>query len=119
MWRSRVTWSGAAFLYVAVSSLMTHLLGRPVKGLVFQQERREADFRHALVQLREGTDEIAQSSGEEAERRRLERRFGEIRRNWHRLIRAEVILGLFVQPYRQTVFRIPTFWLFQPILQET
>ncbi|MFN4166876.1 MAG: ABC transporter ATP-binding protein/permease, partial [Pannonibacter phragmitetus] len=99
----------AAFLYVAVSSLMTHLLGRPVKGLVFQQERREADFRHALVQLREGTDEIAQSSGEEAERRRLERRFGEIRRNWHRLIRAEVILGLFVQPYRQTVFRIPTF----------
>ena len=99
----------AAFLYVAVSSLMTHLLGRPVKGLVFQQERREADFRHALVQLREGTDEIAQSSGEEAERRRLERRFGEIRRNWHRLIRAEVILGLFVRPYVQTILRIPTF----------
>ncbi|MFN4128130.1 ABC transporter ATP-binding protein/permease [Pannonibacter indicus] len=99
----------AAFLYVAVSSLMTHLLGRPVKGLLFQQERREADFRHALVQLREGTDEIAQSSGEEAERRRLERRFGEIRRNWHRLIRAEVILGLFVRPYMQTILRIPTF----------
>ncbi|MGY4752008.1 ABC transporter ATP-binding protein/permease [Pannonibacter sp. Q-1] len=99
----------AAFLYVAVSSLMTHLLGRPVKGLVFQQERREADFRHALMQLREGTDEIAQSSGEEAERRRLERRFGEVRRNWHRLIRAEVILGLFVRPYVQTILRIPTF----------
>ncbi|WP_430514464.1 ABC transporter ATP-binding protein/permease [Pannonibacter phragmitetus] len=99
----------AAFLYVAVSSLMTHLLGRPVKGLVFQQERREADFRHALVQLREGTDEIAQSSGEEAERRRLERRFGEVRCNWHRLIRAEVILGLFVRPYVQTILRIPTF----------
>lgn len=99
----------AAFLYVAVSSLLTHLLGRPVKGLVFQQERCEADFRHALVQLREGTDEIAQSSGEEAERRRLERRFGEIRNNWHRLIRAEVILGLFVRPYMQTILRIPTF----------
>ncbi|MBO0343961.1 ABC transporter ATP-binding protein/permease [Roseibium sp. CAU 1637] len=99
----------AAFLYVALSSLITHLLGRPIKGLVFSQERQEANFRHALIQLRDGADEIAQASGEEAERRRLNRRFDAIRKNWFQLINAELLLGLFVRPYFQTVLRIPTF----------
>ncbi len=98
-----------AFVYVAIASVITHVLGRPIKNLVFAQERREANFRHALIQLREGADEVAQSSGEEAERKRLARRFGEIRANWFRLINAELILGFFVRPYFSTVLRIPTF----------
>ncbi|MEO9530769.1 SbmA/BacA-like family transporter [Roseibium sp.] len=99
----------AAFLYVALSSIITDGLGRPIKGLVFARERCEADFRHALIQVREGADEIAQASGENAERRRLEKRFDAIRGNWYRLINAELLLGLFVRPYMQTVLRIPTF----------
>lgn len=98
-----------AFLYVALSSFVTHVLGRPIKGLVFAQERQEANFRHALVQLREGADEIAQASGEAAEGRRLSGRFAAIRANWFRLINAELVLGIFVRPYFQTVLRIPTF----------
>lgn len=99
----------AAFLYVAISSLATHLLGRPLKGLIFGQEKREADFRHALIRLREDAGAIAQAGGEPAERRRLDRLFGAIRQNWHRLIRGELMLGLFSRPYFQTVLRIPTF----------
>ncbi|WP_299811075.1 ABC transporter ATP-binding protein/permease [uncultured Roseibium sp.] len=99
----------AAFVYVALSSVITDRLGRPIKGLVFAQERWEANFRHALIQVREGADEIAQASGEKAERRRLETRFDAIRGNWFRLINAELLLGLFVRPYMQTVLRIPTF----------
>ena len=99
----------ASFLYVFGSSLITHWLGRPIKRLAFDQERYEADFRHALVQVRDGADQIAQAGGEPAERRRLDRRFDSLRANWKRLIGQEFILGLFVTPYYRTVLRIPTF----------
>ncbi|PVH27608.1 ABC transporter ATP-binding protein/permease [Pararhodobacter oceanensis] len=99
----------AAFVYVFGSSLITHFLGRPIKNLSFRQERREADFRHALVQVRDRADEIAQSGGEGAERRRLDERFHAVRTNWRRLIGQEFIMGLFVTPYYRSVLRIPTF----------
>ncbi|MGR3793014.1 ABC transporter ATP-binding protein/permease [Vannielia sp. SX4] len=100
----------AAFIYVLVSSLITHYMGKPLKSLYFRQERREADFRHALVQLRDNASEIAQAQGAPAERRRLDRRFQGIRQNWFRLIRRELILGLFTRPYFQTVLRVPIFF---------
>lgn len=99
----------AAPVYVLISSFMTHGLGHPLKSIVFAQERREADFRHALVQIREAADEIAQSGGEPAEQRRLRGRFDAIRGNWDRLIGRQFVLGLFVRPYFQSVLRIPTF----------
>ncbi|MBK0329234.1 ABC transporter ATP-binding protein/permease [Rhodobacteraceae bacterium F11138] len=99
-----------AFLYVAGSTLITHLLGKPLKGLVFRQERREADFRHALVQVRDNATEIAQSRGENAERKRLDRRFVAIKNNWNRLIGREFILGLFTKPYYRSILRIPLFF---------
>ena len=42
----------AAFAYVALSSGITHLLGRPLKQLYVWQQRREADYRFALVRMR-------------------------------------------------------------------
>ncbi|MFC3057989.1 ABC transporter ATP-binding protein/permease [Paenirhodobacter populi] len=99
----------AAFLYVALSSVVTHLLGRPLKSAIFTQEKREADFRHALIQLRENANAIAVAGGEPAETRRLNRLFAAVRGNWNLLIRRELVLGLFARPYFQTVLRIPTF----------
>ncbi|OWU84298.1 ABC transporter permease [Oceanicola sp. 22II-s10i] len=99
-----------AFLYVLVSSAITHMVGWPLKSLYFSHERREADFRHTLVQLRDNATEIAQAGGEAAERRRLDARFQGIRHNWLRLIRRELILGLFTRPYYQTVLRVPLFF---------
>ncbi len=99
-----------AFLYVGLSSIATHLLGKPIKSLVFSQERREADFRHSLIQLRETATEVAQSKGEAAERRRFDSKFDAIRANWQQLIRREFILGLFMRPYYQTIMRVPMFF---------
>jgi len=99
----------AAFLYVFLSSILTHALGKPLKNLAFAQERREADFRHALVQIRDQADQIAQAGGEAAELRRTGARFEALKQNWKRLITRELVLGLFVRPYRQSVLRIPTF----------
>ncbi len=99
----------AVFIYVAISSFLTHALGKPLKGLYFAQESREADFRHALVQMRENATEIAVANGEPAERRRLDGLFGAIKGNWRRLIWGELLLSLFLRPYFQTILRIPTF----------
>lgn len=96
-------------LYVALSTVLAHLMGRPLKGVYFNREKVEADFRHALVRVRDQADTIAQSGGEEAETRRLSGRFTAIARNWRQVMRAELILGLFSRPYMQTVLRIPTF----------
>jgi putative ATP-binding cassette transporter len=99
----------AAFLYVAISTGLTHLLGRPLKGLYAEQQRREADFRFGLVRIRENAEPIAMAGGEAAERRDLDRRFGGIVINWKKLISRELVLMSFTYPYRSTVLRIPTF----------
>lgn len=99
----------ASFLYVGLSSVVTHLLGRRLKSRLFAQERREADFRHALMQLREQAETVARAHGETAERRRMAALFDAIRVNWRSVLNQEFILGLYVRPYFQTVLRIPTF----------
>ena len=98
-----------AFLYVAASSFFTHFLGQPIKSLVFQQQKREADFRFSLVQIRQNSDEIALSGGSEAERKIAEGRFDKVVVNWQSLIKREFILGCFTLPYMYSVLRIPLF----------
>ena len=102
-----LVWS--SFLYVLISSFLTHMLGWPLKSLLFEQERREADFRYSLVQLRDNAAEVALSRGESAERHRFDTRFSAVVGNWRRLIGREFIVGLFTRPYFQTVLRIPLF----------
>jgi len=99
----------AAPLYVAISSGVTHWLGKPLKALAFEQQRREADFRFALTRLREHVEAVALAGGEAAERRLLSQRFGAIAQNWRGLANRELILGCFTRPYFQTVLRIPLF----------
>ncbi len=96
-------------VYVGLASVITHLLGRPLKGLYFARERVEGDFRHALVRLRDTADQVAMTGGEEAEHRRLATRFEAIRGNWTAIMRRELIMGLFNRPYYGTVLRVPTF----------
>ncbi|WP_340149383.1 ABC transporter ATP-binding protein/permease [uncultured Sneathiella sp.] len=97
----------AAFLYVFLSSALTHWLGYPLKGLTFNQQRKEADFRFDLVRLRENADPVAVSGFEGAERRRLDGKFDAIVANWKRLILREFYLGCFKVPYFRTILRIP------------
>jgi len=99
----------AAPLYVAIATVITHGLGRPLKALTVEQQRREADFRFSLVRLREHVEAVALADGEPAERRLFRERFGAIARNWQRLANRELILGFFTRPYFQTVLRIPLF----------
>ena len=99
----------AAFLYVAVCSLLVYVLGYPLKGLLVEQQRREANFRFALARLRLNHDEVALSGGEQAERGVFNTRFDAIIANWRRLVNRDLILSCFTYPYSSTVLRIPLF----------
>jgi putative ATP-binding cassette transporter len=99
----------AAFIYVALSSGITHLLGRPLKGLLAEQQKREASFRFSMARWRTAFDEVALSGGEEAEKRIFRNRFAAISSNWQKLIRRELILGSFTFPFQHSVLRIPLF----------
>jgi len=99
----------AAFLYVALSSILTHVLGKPLKGLISEQQKREASFRFAMARWRTSFDEVALAGGEEAERRIFDNRFESVVGNWRKLIRRELVLGCFTYPFRHTVLRIPLF----------
>ena len=99
----------AAFIYVAISSLLTHVLGFPLKGLIVEQQRREANFRFALARLRSNFEEVALIGGEAAERREFQSRFDAIVGNWRKLVNRDLILGCFTYPFNHSVLRIPLF----------
>ncbi|MEB2847961.1 ATP-binding cassette domain-containing protein [Rhizobiales bacterium RZME27] len=99
----------AAFIYVAISSAITHILGKPLQGLMSGQQKREASFRFSMARWRTSFDEVALAGGEAAERRIFEQRFEAVVGNWRKLIRRELILGCFTYPFRHSVLRIPLF----------
>ena len=74
--RRRCTLFGSDWTYPRLSGLgradlcdrsarcITHLIGRPLIGLNFNQQRYEADFRFNLVRVRENSEQIALLEGE-------------------------------------------------------
>jgi putative ATP-binding cassette transporter len=99
----------AAPVYVAVSSLLTHFLGKPLIRLNLEKKRKEADFRFALTRFRESKEAIALQSGEKVEREIMDDKFSEIVKNWKQLIHRDLLLGCFTRPYFATILRIPIF----------
>lgn len=96
-----------AILYAAFGTWLTHVIGRPLIGLYFQQERVEADYRFSLARLREYTEQVALLSGEEAEKQALGRRFGMIVDNFMRIVRRVMNLTIFQSAYFQANVVVP------------
>src|SRR5581483_8146871 len=65
----------AALIYAVIGTTLTHLIGRALIALNFQQQRYEADFRFNLVRTRENSEQIALLAGERAETDTLLMRF--------------------------------------------
>ncbi|CAN7376098.1 ABC transporter ATP-binding protein/permease [Brucella pseudogrignonensis] len=99
----------APFAYVGLSSILTHMFGRRLKATFVEQQKKEADFRFGMANIRQNASEIAVLNGEEAERKLLDRRFVGVRSNWFRLIGRQTLLGVFTRPYNSTILRIPMF----------
>jgi putative ATP-binding cassette transporter len=90
-----------AIIYAVVGTLLTHLVGRRLVGINFQQERFEADFRFSLVRLRENAEGAALYRGEASEQEHLRGRFGAIQANWWELMRYTKRLTFFTAGYGQ------------------
>ena len=96
-----------AVLYCAVGSVLTHYIGRPLIGLNFEQQKREADFRHHLVRVREYSEAIALDKGERVEEQNLDTRFGAVLANYLRLIAKQKQLVGFTNLFGQAAAVFP------------
>ena len=90
-----------ALLYSVAGTLLTHLVGRRLSALAFVKQRLEADFRFALVRVRENTEGIALNAGEAGEWRDLGARFGRISINWRALMTQLKNLNILTTGYGQ------------------
>ncbi len=91
----------AALIYAILGTLFTHLLGRALIALNFQQQRYEADFRFNLVRVRENSEQIALLRGEQAERDRLLLRFANVVSNWMAIMSRQKKLTFLTAGYSQ------------------
>jgi putative ATP-binding cassette transporter len=74
------------FLYVGVSSLIAFRLGHPLIRLNFRNQQLTANFRYALVRLREHAESVAFYRGEDTERSGLLGRFDAMLANYWLLV---------------------------------
>jgi putative ATP-binding cassette transporter len=97
----------AALIYAVIGTALTHLIGRALIALNFQQQRYEADFRFNLVRVRENSEQIALLDGERAERDRLLMRFGSVVANWYAIMTRQKKLTFFTAGYSQASVVFP------------
>jgi putative ATP-binding cassette transporter len=96
-----------ALVYALFGTWLTHLIGKPLVGLNFQQQRYEADFRFNLVRARENAEQIALLRGEPAERTRLLARFGAVVENWLGIMHRTKRVTAFTASYSQAAVIFP------------
>lgn len=71
----------AILLFASIGTVLTICIGKRLIGLNYESLQKEADFRFALVRVRENAESIAFYCGEGVERRETERRFGRVIEN--------------------------------------
>ena len=94
-----------ALLYAIAGTWLTHLIGQPLIGMNFARQRVEADFRFALVRLRENSEGVALYRGEAGELAGFKARFaaggehfvekivGLVGRRWIKVVGLVVVEG--------------------------
>ncbi|KQZ59457.1 ABC transporter ATP-binding protein [Rhizobium sp. Root149] len=76
-----------AVLYAAITSSSIAFIGRNFVQVSEAKNQVEAEFRYTLTRIRENGESIALLGGEEEERNDLDRRFGNVRKQWRLLAR--------------------------------
>jgi putative ATP-binding cassette transporter len=90
-----------AIAYAGIGSLIVGLVGWPLVGKHYYQQRFEADFRFGLIRVRENAEAVALYRGEPEEGRQLDGRFQHIRENWWGIMRTTKRLNLVSTFYDQ------------------
>lgn len=97
----------AALIYAVIGTAVAHLIGRRLIQLNFREQRFEADFRFALVRVRENGEAIAVQKGEPTEVRGLLGRFRSVIGNAIDQMNVQKWLTGFTAMYNQAAVIIP------------
>jgi putative ATP-binding cassette transporter len=97
----------AALLYAIVGSFLANYVGRRLIPLNFMKQRYEANFRFALVRVRENAEGIALYNGEEREAESLNERFSDVFYNGWRVLFTEAQLAFYQSGYQQLAIIFP------------
>ncbi len=96
-----------ALIYAIAGTVFIHLIGRPLIGLNFNQQRFEANFRFSLVRFRENAESIALYRGEADEIRGFKHRFADVVTNWWAIMKRQKSLTWFRAGYNQIAIIFP------------
>jgi putative ATP-binding cassette transporter len=98
---------GVAVGYASLGSLLTVLLGRPLVGLSYRQLDREADFRSALIHVRENAESVALTRHEGRLTARLLSQIDALVANQRRITSVNRNLGFFTTGYNYLIQIVP------------
>ena len=96
-------------IYASVGTGLSILIGKRLVGLHFQQYQKEANFRYALVRVRDNAESIAFFRGERREQSDLIGRFSHVIQNTLRIIGWNRTLGFFTNGYNYLALIVPLF----------
>ena len=107
LWTVSHTLVGVLFLYAALGTLASMLLGRRLVGLQFNQYQREATFRYGLVRVRDNAESIAFFRGEKREHRDLVESFSDVLENSLWIIGWNRNIGFFTNGFNYLALIVP------------
>ncbi|MCC7282832.1 MAG: ABC transporter ATP-binding protein/permease [Acetobacteraceae bacterium] len=96
-----------ALVYAGLGTWITHLVGRALIALNFEQQRLEADFRYRLVRVRENVEGIAFYRGEADEKSALVQTYMQLMANWWAIAGRTKTLTWFTAFYGQLASVFP------------
>ncbi len=96
-----------AIIYAGAGTWLTMKIGWPLINLNFAQQRLEADFRFALMRLRENAESVALFRGEPAEMTVFRGRFAHVFDNFWRIMKRQKTLSWFTVGYAQVAVIFP------------
>lgn len=108
LWAISWTLPVGLVFYATVGTGLSILIGKRLVGLHFNQYQKEADFRYALVRVRDNAESIAFFRGEKREHRDLLSRFTEVVKNTMWIIGWNRTLGFFTNSYNYLALILPT-----------
>ena len=107
LWMISGTLVAVLFLYAFLGTGASILIGRRLVGLSFQQFEKEANFRYALVRVRDNAESIAFYRGEKREHLDLFNRLTAAVANMASIITWNRNLGFFTNAYNYAALVLP------------
>ena len=97
----------AIFAYASFGTVTTAYIGKNLVGLNYDQLQKEADFRYALVRIRENAESIAFYEGESIESDEIGSRFARVVNNTQAVIESQRNVEFFTTSYRYLIQVLP------------